>query len=295
MGLGRILKDCSVAEAQRAARNGWNAVAGNEDAGEVEGVGGGDGDGCVVGARGELFAGGAEAFYGFGQAVLLAEGSGDEAAAADFAAGFEAAEDGDEVAPFGGVGLAGEELAEEDAVAAEEDAGVGVEGGFVLSGSRDGCGVGGRGVGVLRGRRCGVAEEGPAAGGGAGGGTLAEAGGGGLRGGGGLAAGVHHGAELVEAVGGGEAGSGELPESGGGVELVEAGEALEVGGEGGAVGWRAGSGLPGLRGEGLGEDGGVDALGGEGVVEPVGGLAEVEGDGRGGCGDDSSWSPSLNG
>ena len=74
-------------------------------------------------------AGGAEAVDGFGEGELLAEGAGDEAAAADLAAGFEAAEDGEEVAPFGGVGLAGEEVAEEDAVAAEEDAGVGVEGG----------------------------------------------------------------------------------------------------------------------------------------------------------------------
>ena len=160
-----------------------------------------------------LVAGVAEAVGGFGEGVLLAEGAGDEAAAADLAAGFEAAEDGEEVAPFGGVGFAGEELAEEDAVAAEEDAGVGVEGGVGWFGGGDGGGLCGlkilRNPG-LRGETWGTrsGEEGPAAGGGAGGGSLAEAGGGGGRGGGGLAAGVHHGAELVEAVGGGEAGGG---------------------------------------------------------------------------------------
>ena len=89
-----------------------------------------------------LFAEFAEAVDGFGEGVLLAEGPGDEAATTDLAAGFEAAEDGEEVAPFGGVGFAGEELAEEDAVAAEKDAGVGVEGGGGLFGGGDGGGLG---------------------------------------------------------------------------------------------------------------------------------------------------------
>ena len=65
-------------------------------------------------------AGGAEGFDGFGEGVLLAAEAGDEAAAADLAAGFETAEDAEEIAPFGGVGFAGEEVAEEDAVAGEE-------------------------------------------------------------------------------------------------------------------------------------------------------------------------------
>ena len=81
----------------------------------------------------------------------------------------------------------------------------------------------------------GFAEEGPAAGGGAGGGAFAEAYCGGLGYGGGFAAGVHHGAELIEAVGGGEAGGSQLPEGGCGLELGEAAEALQVGGEGGAA------------------------------------------------------------
>jgi len=74
----------------------------------------------------------------FGEGELLAEGSADEAAAADFSTGFETAEDGQEVAPLGGIGFAGEEFAEEDSVTAEEDAGVGVEGGGGLLGGGDG-------------------------------------------------------------------------------------------------------------------------------------------------------------
>ena len=85
-------------------------------------------------------AGFAEGVGGFGEGVLLAEGAGDEAAAADLAAGFETAEDGEEVAPLGGIGFAGEEFAEEDAVAAEKDAGVGVECGVGLFGGGDGGG-----------------------------------------------------------------------------------------------------------------------------------------------------------
>ncbi len=91
--------------------------------------------------------------------------------------------------PSGGVGLAGEEVAEEDAVAGEEYAGGGLECGIGAAGLLD---CGGGGVDLF-------AEERPAAGGAAGG-TLA-----GSLGSGGFAAGVHHGSELVEAVGGGEA------------------------------------------------------------------------------------------
>ena len=98
---------------------------------------------------------------------------------------------------------------------------------------------------------------------------------------------------MVEAVGGGQAGGGELPEGGGGLELGEAGEALQVGGEGGALRGEQGAEGLGFGGERLREDGFVDGLGGEGVVEEVGGVAEVEGDGRGGGGDDSSWGTSL--
>ena len=44
-------------------------------------------------------------------------------ATANFAAGFETAEDVEEISPFGCVGFAGEEIAEEDSVACEEVAG----------------------------------------------------------------------------------------------------------------------------------------------------------------------------
>ncbi len=114
----------------------------------LRGVSSGYGDCGLVGAGSVLVAGLAEAVGGFGEGVLLAERAGDKAAAADFAAGFETAEDGEQVAPPGGVGFACEEFAEEDAVAAEEDAGVGVEGSVGLPGRDDG-GLRG-GLGILR-------------------------------------------------------------------------------------------------------------------------------------------------
>ncbi len=131
-----FLEDGAVEEDDFAAGDGGDAVAGDEDSGEVERVGSGDIDGGFGGSGGVLGAGFAEGVDGFGEGILLAEGAGDEAATADLSTGFETTEDGEEVAPFGGVGFAGEKLAEEDAVAAEEDAGVGVE-----------CGVGAAGVG----------------------------------------------------------------------------------------------------------------------------------------------------
>lgn len=145
-GWGVVDGDTAL-EGYGAAGDGGDSGAGDEDAGEVERVGGGDGDGGFGRSGGALVAGLAEAVDGFREGVLLAEGAGDEAAAADLAAGFEAAEDGEEVAPLGGVGFAGEELAEEDAVAAEEDARVGVEGSVELLGGCDG-GLGGFWVGA---------------------------------------------------------------------------------------------------------------------------------------------------
>ena len=98
---------------------------------EVHGVGGGDLDFNVGGFAA---AGGAEAFDGLREGELLAAEAGDEAASTDLAAGFEAAEDAEEVAPFGGVRFAGEEVAEEDAVAVQEHAGGGFEGGVECGG-----------------------------------------------------------------------------------------------------------------------------------------------------------------
>ena len=116
------------------ARDGWDAVSGDDYAGEVDGICGGQGDesGTVSGA------GGAEGFDGFGEGVLLAAEAGEETAAANFATGFEPAEDVEEIAPFGSVGFAGEEVAEEDSVTAEEHAGEGFEGGVGAAGLLDG-------------------------------------------------------------------------------------------------------------------------------------------------------------
>ena len=139
-----FLEDGAVEEDDFAAGDGRDAVAGDEDSGKVQWIGGGDGDSGFGGARGLQRAGFAERVDGFGEGVLLAEGAGDETATADLATGFETTEDGEEVAPFGGVGFAGEELAEEDSVAAEEDASVGVECGVGAAGGGDGglcCGL----------------------------------------------------------------------------------------------------------------------------------------------------------
>ena len=114
----------AVAVEDLFAGDGGDAVAGYDNAGEVHGVGGGDGDGdeAIAGT------GGAKGFDGFGEGVLFAAEAGEEAAATNLAAGFEAAEDVEEIAPFGGVGFSGEEIAEEDSVASKELAGEGFEG-----------------------------------------------------------------------------------------------------------------------------------------------------------------------
>jgi hypothetical protein len=71
------------------------------------------------------------------QRELLTAEAGDEAAAAHLATGFQAAKDAQQVAPFGGIRLAGEKIAKEDAVAGEEDAGEGFDGGIGAAGLRD--------------------------------------------------------------------------------------------------------------------------------------------------------------
>ena len=123
----------AVAVDELFAGDGGDAVAGDDDAGEVHGIGGRDGDdgGADAGA------GGAQGFDGFGKSVLFAAETGEEAAAADLAAGFETAEDVEEVAPSGGVGFAGKKVAEEDAVTGEELAGEGFESGVGLLRTQD--------------------------------------------------------------------------------------------------------------------------------------------------------------
>jgi hypothetical protein len=124
----------AVAVEDLLAGDGGDAVAGDDDAGEVHGIGGGDGNdgGAVAGASS------AQGFDGFGESVLFAAEAGEEAAAADLAAGFETAENVEEVAPSGGVRFAGEEIAKEDAVAGEELAGEGFESGVGAAGLLDG-------------------------------------------------------------------------------------------------------------------------------------------------------------
>jgi hypothetical protein len=120
------------------AGDGRDAVTRDNDACKVQGIGGGDlDDGCAVSRSG-----GAEGVDGVGKGVLLAAEAGEEAAAANLAAGFEATEDIEEIAPFGGVGFAEEEVAEEDTVTGEEHAGGGLEGGVGAAGLFDGSGGG---------------------------------------------------------------------------------------------------------------------------------------------------------
>ncbi len=195
-----------------------------------------------------------------------------------------------EIAPLGGVRLAGEEIAEEDAVAGEEHAGGGLHGGVVEVGPGDA-----RlrsGVLASRARRAASAQRSdqrPAVVRAAARRRVEV----GRLGGGGLAAGIHQGAELVEAVGGGEAGGGELPEGVLGLLSGEGEVALEVGGEAGAALVEEGADAEGFGAEGVGEVVLFDALLGEGVGEPVGGLAEVEGDGGGVGGDDAARCAAL--
>ena len=128
----------SVAIENLSAGNCGDAVAGDEDADEIERVGGGDGDGdgAVAGS------GGSEGIDGFRKRELFAAEAGDEATATKYAASFETAENAEEVAPAGSVGLAGEEIAEEDTVTGEQNVGGGLKGGVGAVGLLDGCGGG---------------------------------------------------------------------------------------------------------------------------------------------------------
>ncbi len=237
----------------------------------LAGVGGGD----VDNVAGFAIARGAERLNGLGQSVLFAAEAGDEAASADLAAGFEAAQDVEQIAPFGGVGLAGEQVAEEDSVASEEHTSGGFERGVVAAGLLD---RGWGGVDLF-------GEKRPASGGAAAG-AVASFGARGLA-----ACGVsciHAGTELVEAIGGGEAGGGELPESVLGLLAGETGDALNVVSEAGSALREELAELQGLGAEGLLQAGLFDGLAVEGVRQPVGGLADVEGDGRGVGGDDAA-------
>ncbi len=101
---------------------GGDAGAGRDDADEVQGIAGREADDIPLAgsrrmARSESSASGGQ---------LLSHGAVDEVAAADLAAHLEAAVDADELAPGRSLGLAAEEIAEDDAVAAEVEAGEGL-------------------------------------------------------------------------------------------------------------------------------------------------------------------------
>ena len=118
-GGGFVQVQMAVAVAKLFARSGGDAIAGDYDSGEVEGICGGYGDD----GRAVAVAGGAEGVNCLRESELFAAEAGDEASATNLTTGFQTAEDAEEIAPFGGVGLADEEIAEEDAIAGEEHAG----------------------------------------------------------------------------------------------------------------------------------------------------------------------------
>ena len=91
-----------------------------DDADEVAGV-----DGAEVDALAALLAAadGAERLDGLRQGVLLADEAGHEAAAAHLAARLQASQRPQDVAPGHGDALAGQEVAEDDAVAGQQDLG----------------------------------------------------------------------------------------------------------------------------------------------------------------------------
>ncbi len=85
----------SVAVEHLFAGDGGDAFAGDDDADEVNGVGSGYGDDMLA----VTVAGGTERVRGFGQGELFTAEAGDEPAATNFTTVFEAAEDGEEIAP----------------------------------------------------------------------------------------------------------------------------------------------------------------------------------------------------
>ncbi len=114
----------ATAELRGAAGGGGRAVAGNDDADEVGGIGRSD---CHCDGGAFLFARFTQRFYGLGKSKLLPLEAGNEAAAAHDAASFQAAEDTEELAPARHGGFALREVAEDDAVAPKEDQGRGFD------------------------------------------------------------------------------------------------------------------------------------------------------------------------
>jgi hypothetical protein len=115
----------SITIGDRLPRIRRHARAGKDDADEVQRVGGADQHDFT--AR-RLTAGGAQRLDGLRERELFADQPFDETPPADFASGFEAAQHGQQVSPGWGVALAVAELANEQAVATQQEAGAPFDG-----------------------------------------------------------------------------------------------------------------------------------------------------------------------
>src|SRR5437764_8755815 len=109
----------SIFKAYMLAGDCRDALSWYYDARQVQGISSGDGD--------ELFcvgdvSRGPRGFYGDGQRKLFTDECGDEASAADLASVFQAAEGDQEFTPAGQDALAGQQLAEDHAVAVQQHA-----------------------------------------------------------------------------------------------------------------------------------------------------------------------------
>src|SRR5262245_50164123 len=93
---GRLAPECPASgDADLLTGGGGGPFVGSQDPAEVQRVGGGDGHLRRLPAAAD----GAQQRDGLGERVLLAVETGNEAASADLAAGFEGAADAREVAP----------------------------------------------------------------------------------------------------------------------------------------------------------------------------------------------------
>ena len=113
----RVATGQAVLVDDAVAGDGGDALARGDDPGEVQRVGAGEGD---QGAVAVFAADGAERVDGLGQGVLLAGELGDEAPAANLAAGLHPAPDSQEVAPRRQPRLPLGDLVKHDAVALEQ-------------------------------------------------------------------------------------------------------------------------------------------------------------------------------
>lgn len=235
-----------------ARREGADARAGEEDAGEVERIGG---SGIEGGEGFRQFAPNpAEEIESFGARKLFAGEARDEAAAADGSPRFHAAQDGEQVAPGGSDGFAGEQIAKDDAPAQEQLAGDGLRAFGEGESSGD------------------VTKDGPTSGGVAGTGEAFTA----------FTAtpfGIDEGAEIFEAVGGDESGGDQFPESVLDFAREAADGADDVGEEAGSELFEGGKHVAG----GVGE---VDCARHGRRHEPGGVFTEEEGDGSDASGAD---------